>query len=92
MCDVSRKSAVSGMSHLQYDKKILQHEESVQRKKRTSIVERQCVWCEEKVCSMRNATSAIHREKVRSTKRKLCSVKRSWSSLRKSVQYQKSYI
>ena len=96
--------SVPGGSHQQYEEKILQHEESVQRKngtsvveiqgkkKGTSVVERQCVRCEEKVCSMRNATSAIRREKVCSTKRKLCSVKRSWSSLRKSVQYQKSYI
>ena len=84
--------SVPGGSHLQYEEKILQQEESVQHKKGTSVVERQCVWCEEKVCSMRNAKSAIHREKVCSTKRKLCSVKRSLSSFRKSVQYQKSYI
>ena len=29
VCGVSRKSAVSGMSHLQYEENILQHEESV---------------------------------------------------------------
>ena len=38
---MSRKSAVSGMSHLQYEEKILKHEESVQCKKGTSVVERQ---------------------------------------------------
>ena len=38
---MSRKSAVLRMSHLEYEEKILQHEESVQHKKETSVVERQ---------------------------------------------------
>ena len=43
---------------------------------------------------MRSLTSAIHREKVCSTKRNLCSVKRKLFSTvsEESIQYQKSYI
>ena len=68
----SIKSAVSGMSHLQYDKRIMQHQQgcicSTSRRlcsikftyQRTSFaVGRQGVWFEKKVCSIRNVTSAI---------------------------------
>ena len=35
----------------------------------TSAVGGQCVWCEQKVCSIRNVTASVQGEKVCSTRR-----------------------
>ena len=35
----------------------------------TSAVGRQCVWCEQNVCSIRNVTASVRGEKVCSTRR-----------------------
>ena len=72
MFGLSIKSAVSGMSHLQYDKRSMQHQEgcicstrkgcavySLQYQRASFEVGRQGVWLEKKVCSIRNVTSAI---------------------------------
>ena len=80
VCAMMRKSAVSGMSHLQYEQrkcavpggsnlqyeeKVVHCEERVYRiRKATSAVGGQDVWCEEKVCIIRTVTSAVQGEKV----------------------------
>ena len=59
-----RECAVSGVSHLQYEKKVVQCEERVYRMRRaTFAVGGQGVWCEEKVCIIRDVTSAVQGEK-----------------------------
>ena len=65
-----RRCAVPGRSHLQCEEKVVQCDESMYRVRgATPAVREQSVWCEDKVCSIRNVTSAVLGEKVCSTRR-----------------------
>ena len=65
---MERKRSLPERSYLQYEEKAVQDEKKVYSIC-TSVVKRQGVWCEEKICSIRNVTSGVRVEKVCSTRK-----------------------
>ena len=56
-------------SHLQYGENFVQCEERVYSVRTAAYAVGQGVWCEEKICCIRNVTSEVRVEKVCSTRK-----------------------